>query len=100
MCDALDERVLLPANQPWVVIEQQEPCISVLVKTPQVEKRYVFPKEDVILLPVDNTSSEQLALYVSQQLEPLIRHQLPVVKEFVVRVSESAGQSVSLSRRL
>jgi 6-pyruvoyltetrahydropterin/6-carboxytetrahydropterin synthase len=40
-------------------------------------RRYVFPREDVLLLPIDNVSAEALAAYLAERLVAALGAQLP-----------------------
>lgn len=61
------------------------------------DKRYVFPKEDVCLLPIDNAAVEPLANYALEwlvkKLDTLIEKS-PIV-QMVVTVEENPGQGAS-----
>ena len=99
LCDELDERVLIPGQSPHIRLETNGEELNLFLRTPKVEKRYLFPSCDVRVLPLDNTSSERLAEYL---LDRLAAHagQLPRVARMDVHVSESQGQSVCASRVL
>ncbi len=62
--DALDHRMLLPTGH--ATIRVQEEGLEVLVT--HGKRRWVFPREDCVLLPVVNTTAELLAHYIAQQL--------------------------------
>ena len=57
-------------------------------------KRYVFPREDVVLLPIDNVSVEALALYLGDRVLAMLGPSLEpgLVTAIEVWVSESPGQ--------
>jgi len=62
--DQLDHRMLLPT---------QHPTISVTNKGSEVEvkhgdRRWVFPSQDCVLLPMANTTAELLASHIGHQL--------------------------------
>ncbi|GAC1354838.1 MAG: 6-pyruvoyl tetrahydropterin synthase family protein [Herpetosiphon sp.] len=90
ICDTLDHRLLLPLHNKRLELTQDETSVSV-----RYEHRYfVFPREDVILLPIANTTVEMLAQYLCGQilaeLPSLGMQQLTAVE---VEVEESIGQS-------
>ncbi len=88
----LDHHVLLPT---------EHPAISVAVEVSEVvarfeEKRWVFPKEDCVLLPVANTTAELLAKWIGTQLlERLSVETKKTLNRVVVSVDENHGQWAS-----
>jgi 6-pyruvoyltetrahydropterin/6-carboxytetrahydropterin synthase len=57
------------------------------------DRYYVFPKEEVILLPVTNTSVEQLSRILASDF--LAEFEKLGVLEMRVRVEETRGQAAS-----
>lgn len=90
ICDELDHRVLLPLNNSLLELEQTETSVSVRYK----HRRFVFPREDVVLLPIPNTTAEMLAQYVCDRAREELREfgaqQLTAIE---IEVEESIGQS-------
>jgi 6-pyruvoyltetrahydropterin/6-carboxytetrahydropterin synthase len=89
ICDELDHRVLLPAESKLVKVEQQEDSDSVSYGL----RRYLFPREDVVLLPIPNVTSEMLAYYICTRMKATL-HQAGVnhLSVIEVEVKESPGQ--------
>ncbi|MGH7821350.1 MAG: 6-pyruvoyl trahydropterin synthase family protein [Candidatus Binatia bacterium] len=90
ICEALDERVILPAKSD---------CIELSRAGGQVVARYEdgatfsFPEADTALLPIVHSSAEELARYVLSRL----REELPDLRQRGVRsvevgVAEAPGQ--------
>ncbi len=97
--DRLDERVLLPGEHPVLT------CVATDGDAYEVrhgEKRYVLPAEDVVVLPVDNTSSENLADWIARAVLAGLRAARPELplESVVVTVEETSGQSGSVTLRL
>lgn len=92
ICDNLDERVLLPASNPWLIIKKQDEQIYVNHNN---QKEYMFPAKEVSILPIDNTSAERFAYFICHQLYSDIKNIFPVrhLNKITVRVYESKGQS-------
>lgn len=91
LCDQWDEHVLLPANHP-----DMNKKISANGKNDDINFRdrfYSFPKNEVVWLPVENTSVESLSKIFAQnllkQLEPM------GVRKLKVSIEETLGQSAS-----
>ena len=90
ICDEIDHVVMLPLHNPLIELEQGEESISVCYK----DRRYVFPREDVVLLPIPNTTAEMLATHICgrarEELDDLgVRH----LSWIEIEVEESPGQS-------
>ena len=84
----LDHRVLLPT---------QHAAIRVLSRAGEVEatfagRRWVFPQDDCLLLPIANTTTEVLAQYVGEHLSAAIKSLRGVSPGRVrIEISEGAG---------
>lgn len=83
ICSTLDHKVILPGKSPTISVKSEEGFIEVHVS----EKRYVFPQEDCVIIPLMATTAELLAKHIHDQLS--------FVGGFKVRVcvSESAGST-------
>lgn len=90
ICDRLDHRVLLPQDNPLLTLREEGPGISVHYRA----KQYVFPREEVFLLPISNTTAERLAEWIGKELEASLREMgLDTLEMLEVEVEESFGQS-------
>jgi 6-pyruvoyltetrahydropterin/6-carboxytetrahydropterin synthase len=91
ICAELKERVLVAAQNPLTTIARAD---ADEVELTVAGKRYVLPREDVTLLPVDNVSVEALALHLGDravaELAPTFAP--GVVTAIELWVSESPGQ--------
>ena len=58
------------------------------------ERRYLIPAEEVIVLPIGNTSAENLATWFARELRARMRAAWPHLRlrELVVGVEETPGQ--------
>ena len=91
LLDQLDEHLLIPGEHPvlrWG--EREGGSVEILY----LERRYVVPREDVIVLPINNTISENLATWVGRELARLLRERFDEVevRRLRVAVEETAGQ--------
>jgi len=88
----LDHRMLLPTDHPTISVVSDQPNRGeVLVRFEK--KRWVFPAEDCVLLPIANTTAELLARYIGQQL--IIRLKQSVkgpIASLEISVDENRGQ--------
>ncbi len=87
--DQWDEMVLLPAEHPDMKITRRSPSLEVRFR----ERFYVFPENEVCLLPVSNTSVEQLSRLLAEDFfREFKRYGVPKIR---VRVEETRGQAAS-----
>jgi len=91
ICDELDHRTLLPLSNPH---------LDVTVDEDRVEARhedgswFCFPRRDVCLLTLPNTSTEMLARYICRRILEQLPERVPDAKlrSLEVEVEESPGQ--------
>jgi 6-pyruvoyltetrahydropterin/6-carboxytetrahydropterin synthase len=87
--DRLDHRMLLPALSERIRVEEEGGHVTASYK----DKRYVFPKEDVVVLPVTNTTAEMLARWIAGELRAFLETLPPAsLTAIEVEVEESFGQ--------
>jgi 6-pyruvoyltetrahydropterin/6-carboxytetrahydropterin synthase len=91
--DALDHRVVLPLRHPTIkVVEQPGGEVGEVVAT-HGKRRWIFPRQDCVLLEVENTTAELLAKHIANEtlaaLAPAVRNALVSVE---VGVDECDGQ--------
>ena len=91
LIDRLDERFLVPGEHPvlrWSELASDE------LEVRYLERRYLMPREDALVLPINNTSSENLATYLGRELKELVPQRFPEVEVLRLRlaVEESQGQ--------
>ena len=100
LCDAWDERVLLPTEADWVTLAQRGGQCEVRLATPLCSKFYSLPAEDVCLLPCNNISSENLALLFADELAARLAGKVSNLTEIEVAIGESAGQHVTVTKKV
>ncbi|MFH1304680.1 MAG: 6-pyruvoyl tetrahydropterin synthase family protein [Planctomycetota bacterium] len=87
--DALDHRVLLPTQHPLIQVAEDNGEIQATFE----KRRWVFPSEDCILLPIKNTTAELIAHWIGQQLMTVIGSDASSQIESVqIEVEENFGQ--------
>jgi len=91
MVDELDEHWLLPGEHEELRIEERPDGV---VEVRYRERFYAAPREDVIVLPLNNTSAENLSAHLGRDLFERLRGAFPEVdvRTMEVRVEETAGQ--------
>ena len=89
--DRLDHKTLLPQDNPGLRVRIDDE--SVEVTYPAKNKRYVFPRGDVAVLPIPNTTAEMLAVWICAQLRrALSDHDTRSIRSIEVEVEETPGQ--------
>jgi 6-pyruvoyl tetrahydropterin synthase/QueD family protein len=89
LCRRLNHRFLLPAHNPHLQIAEREDSWEIRFG----EKRYLFPREDVIVLPIDNSTAERLAEYICLELcKELAAYPTANVQTIMVGVEEAPTQ--------
>lgn len=94
--DELDHRMLLATRNPHIRLDEEGPGIRVRYR----EREWLFPRDDCVLLPVENTTAELLARYIGQRLVEDLRRQHGYRPEVLrVEVEENVGQSATYEWR-
>ena len=89
--DILDERVLLPALHPDMKFHTQENTLEVRFR----DRFYAFPKKEVLLLPLKNTSSEGFAKLLAHNTFSKMSSYHAFLSALEVEVEENLGQSAT-----
>ena len=89
--------MLLPTDNPHLSISAVDGEIE--VKTGSA--RYLFPEQDVTVLPISNTTAELISTWIVDRLqERLDARGVSGIQQIEVEVEESFGQSAFCRRRL
>lgn len=87
---ALDHRVLLPTKHDLIHVREDETSVEAVF----ADRRWVFPRGDCVLLPVENTSSELLARHLAEQFREALDARLGCrPSRLSVEVDECNGQA-------
>ena len=85
----LDHHILLPTKHSMIQVVEVEEEVTVRFRN----KRWVFPREDCMLLPIVNTTAEEIAWWIATQLRdklyPEIGDRLCMLE---IGVDENHGQ--------
>lgn len=95
LCDRLDEHAVLPTQSPFLSIEETEEGVTARF----ADEEIVFLRRDVLLLPIRNTTVEELSHWFLNQMLTHPDLSSRELTELIVRVSSSPGQSGSASWR-
>lgn len=85
----LDHHILLATGHPFIRVQPDEK--EVTVTTP--DARYVFPRNDCVLLGIENTTAERLAWWIAGRLRERIEQSGKTMPtRMQVEVEENFGQ--------
>lgn len=97
ICDRLDHKMLLPLHNAHLRLSEADNELTVHYRA----KRYVFPRNEVVLLPISNTTAEKLAEWIGGELEAALRVQgAHNLTAWEVEVEESFGQAATCRKEL
>ena len=97
LCAEWKERVLIAARNPHLELVRDDTELELRL----CGERYVLPRGDALLLPIDNISVEALAAHVADLLAARIPAlAAPHVRALEVTIEESPGQGASSTLEL
>ena len=98
LCAAWKEHVLIARDNPRLELVRDDSELELRL----CGQRYVFPRGDVMLLPIDNISVEALAAHAAVELRDKLDAELaaPHVRTLEVTIEESPGQGASCTLTL
>jgi 6-pyruvoyltetrahydropterin/6-carboxytetrahydropterin synthase len=86
----LDHRMMLATRNRYITVEPSASSVRVAYRG----REWVFPLDDCVLLPIENTTAELLARYIGEKLTEALRAKHGFRPEVVrVEVEETPGQS-------
>ena len=90
ICDELDEHLLIPGEHPVLTAVRTDEHYEIRYR----ERRYLIPAGEVIVLPISNSSAENLAAWFGRELRQRMRKVWPglAVQQMSVGVEETPGQ--------
>lgn len=91
--EELDHHVLIPKNSPFLEITEVDD--QVIVKVKNFDKEYEFPKSDVVLLPIESTTVEEMSHYFVKMLTNNKEFKRENIERVTVTVYEYEGQGVT-----
>lgn len=90
ICNSLDHRLLLPEKNNALKIQDEKQNYKVTIN----QDYFSFPKQDIRLLPIENTSAERLAIYMGHEITKKVFEQYNYrFENFEIEVEETPGQS-------
>ncbi|MHA1258555.1 MAG: 6-pyruvoyl trahydropterin synthase family protein [Candidatus Heimdallarchaeaceae archaeon] len=92
--EKLDHHVLIPAKNKYIQIEEQGE--QVIIKIPIDKKEYEFPKTDLVILPIENSTVEEIIHYIANQLADNEQLQRDNIDRVSITLFEYENQGVTL----
>jgi 6-pyruvoyltetrahydropterin/6-carboxytetrahydropterin synthase len=98
IADELDHRMILPRDNPLIGVEAQDDGVIVRAQG----RWYRFPRQDVVILPLPNTTAEMLARHLCGRLHEELRASADVghLTAIEVAVEETFGQAAIYRQEL
>ncbi len=92
ICDGLDHRTLLPRFNPNLEVTEHADRVEARYKDGSY---FCFPRRDVLVLDLPNTSTEMLATFIAKKIMGELPSRIPDarLRSMSVSVEESPGQS-------
>lgn len=85
----LDHRVLLPTAHRQIHVQADDREVIATFEG----RRWVFPREDCVLLPVENTTAEEIAAWIAKRLREVVVAVAKTPMDLIqVEVEENFGQ--------
>ncbi len=91
--DSLDHKILIPEDSDHLEITVSGE--QVIIKVPNYDKEYEFPNSDVIMLPIKNTTVEEISRYLADKLMWNKEIKKKNIDQVTVTVFEYEGQGVT-----
>ena len=90
LVNELDHHVLLPTSHPAIHVDANEVEVTATFE----KRRWVFPREDCVLLPVANTTAELIARWLADRLRGVLQSHrgYETLASMRVEVEENFGQ--------
>jgi len=90
LCGRLDEKILIPAASDVLSVDSADGQVLLVAES----GRFSFPGSDCVLLPIQHSSAEELARYLTEELRDKLKvGGLTGVASIEVGVEETPGQT-------
>lgn len=87
--NGLDHHVVLPTQHEMIKVADDGKEVTVTFE----EKRWIFPSEDCVLLPIANTTAELMARFIAVELKRRTKEKFgDEISKLMVAVDENRGQ--------
>jgi 6-pyruvoyltetrahydropterin/6-carboxytetrahydropterin synthase len=91
VCDSLDHKLIIPKNNSHIKIEIQNLNTNM---TTSDGSFFSIPSSDVLILPIENSSVERIAIYLAHEIKNKVKEKFNYeFSELEIEVEETRGQS-------
>ncbi len=94
ICEELEHRMLVPVKSRQLSVEIGEASVNLGFE----DRVWVFPRTDCVLLPIENTTAEQLACYVAHRLSGALRERSPASNDDLPNVALPEAANTGLHK--
>ena len=91
--DSIDHFVIIPSKNKYLDIKEKGE--QLIVNIPHYDKEYEFPRSDVVLLPIENTTVEEFSHYFVKMLTDNEELKRENIDQVTVTVFEYEGMGVT-----
>lgn len=96
LTDELDHHVLLATRNKLIMVHEESDRVQVRYK----DHEWLFPREDCVLLPIENTTAELIATWIGNRLAQSLKSQRNYTPSILrIEVEENIGQSATVEWR-
>lgn len=96
ICKTLDHIILIPYNSPDLEVTYEDD--QTIEFTIQQKSQYKLPKTDVALLPIESTTAESLAIYITEEIIKNIKD-TSTLDYIEIQVNEGIGQGATYHKK-
>jgi len=95
-CDELDHKLIIPKFNKHLTLNILDRNIQIT----HAESIFSFPLKETLLLPIENSTMEHLAEYLSGKLKPELAKESHFITEFTITIHETRGQMGSYTETI
>ncbi len=91
--DSLDHYILIPTKNKYLELKEKKG--QLIIRIPHYDKEYEFPKSDIVMLPIENTTVEELSHYFVKKLANIEELKKDNIDQVTVTVFEYEGMGAT-----
>lgn len=90
VCDSLDHKLILPGKNKHLTLSENDTNTDIKTK----DSFFSIPTSDVLVLDIDNSSVECMAVHISEKIRELVKERFQYEFETLdLELEETSGQS-------
>ena len=91
--DSFDHYILIPTKNKYLELKEENEQLK--IRIPHYDKEYEFPKSDIVMLPIENTTVEELSHYFVKKLANIEELKKENIDQVTVTVFEYEGMGAT-----